>query len=214
MAAPISGFKDPLLASTQDTTIWNGNFGTLSWTGGGLIISQGANYTSYGGMTSVSSYDLTGGSVSAQMTSAGNQALASIETIPIQVNNIAGTNKLFFLITANTFSAYKTIANVQTFIAGMGYVPSIHKWFRIREYLGNIYFEYGTDGKTWLFLASLANPFAITNVGVSPSMGTYANESTGTSATWVNFNIVPNRMFGTTNTTLSTVGLSSGIASN
>jgi hypothetical protein len=196
--ASFSTFNDPMTASTQNTTLWGGNFGTLSWAGGGMTVTNPASYTAYGGDTTTLTYDLTAANCYCSMASVGNQALASLEVIPVQLNNVGNTNKLFFYINTNTLGAYKTIASVQTLITSVAYSGTTHKWFRIAEGAGRpggtsgtSYFDTSSDGITWTSFTSLANPFVVTALVVQPSMGTFAAETTSTTAKWNSFSTPP-----------------------
>lgn len=198
--ASFSTFSDPLLISTQDTSLWAGNFGTLSWSPSGFTITNPINYTGYGGDTSAFAYDLTGAACYCFVANVGNQSLASCESIPMQLNNLASTNKLFWYVSGGTVAAYKVVSSTQTQITSTTYNASTMKWFSIAEgagrksgtgVSGTTYFEYSADGVTWTLFTSLANPFAVTALGVSPSLGTYANEASATTMKINSFNTPP-----------------------
>lgn len=186
--ASISTFSDPLSASTQNTALWSGNFGTLSWSPSGWTVTNPVSYTGYGGQLSTLGYDLTGAAAYCHMSYAGDQSIASLETIPIQLSNVAQTNQLFWYINVGTLAVFKKVAGVQTQIASTTYNANVHNWFQIRELSGTTFFDYSTDGVNWTNFTSLANPFAVTSLGVQPSLGTYALETKATTATWISFN--------------------------
>lgn len=187
--AGFATFTDPLTATTQNTGLWGGNFGTLSWAAQGFTITNPSAYTGYGGQSSISSYDLTGASCWVNIANLGSQVLASCESVPIDLNFSSSTNRLFFYANAGTLTAYKTIASTQTSVASATYSATTHKWLAISEGLGRksgtgvagtIYFEYSADGITWSLFTSLANPFAVTALFVDTSLGTYASEASST----------------------------------
>lgn len=196
--ASFSTFSDPLLISTQNTTLWGNNFGTLSWTGGGFTITNPINYTGYGGQLTNSSYDLTGASCFCLMANVGSQSLASCETNPILVRDAGGTNKLFWYVNGGTLAAYKVVAGVQVQLASTTYDSATHKWFRIREASGTTFWDYSTDGISWTSFTSVLNVFAVTALFLEPSLGTYNNEASSTTAKWSSFNTPPATVSGST----------------
>lgn len=99
---------------------------------------------SYGGLESVDYYDLTESAVFAQLVSAGDQT-TSIDVYPIFMSdanlNVMGwecTTGLLYMM----FPGRSSIP--------MPYDPAIHKWLRVRETGGYLYFDYSIDGTTWV----------------------------------------------------------------
>jgi hypothetical protein len=188
--ATFAAFSDPMLTSVQDTTLWGGNFGTLSWTGGGFTITNPIAYTGYGGQDSLTTYDLTSSECYCLLANAGNQALTSCETVPIKLLKDTN-NTVFWYINTGNLLAIKKIAGVQTTVATTVYSSAVHVWFRIRESAGTIFWDYSTNGYAWTTLTSLANPFAVTAMTVEPSMGTFNPEVSATTAKWTSFDVPP-----------------------
>lgn len=190
--AGFATFSDPLTASTQNTGLWGGNFGTLAWTGGGFLITNPINYTGYGGQSSNSAYDLTGASVFVNIANVGSQVLVSCESVPLEVNFSSSANRLFFYVNGGNISCFKTIAGAQTQVGSSAtYNSTTHKWLRIRESGGTIFFDRSTDGKTWTNMTSVANPFAVTALFVATSLGTYANEASSTTMKITSYSTAP-----------------------
>lgn len=190
--ASFSTFTDPLVSSTQNTGLWGGNFGTLSWTGGGFTITNPASYTGYGGQSSVSSYDLTGASVFVNIANVGSQSLVSCESVPLEVNFSASANRLFFYVNGGNISCYKTVASTQTQVGtSVAYSATTHKWLRIRESGGTVFFDRSADGITWTNMTSLANPFAVTALFVDTSLGTYNAEASSTTMKITSYSTAP-----------------------
>lgn len=192
-----STFADPLSASTQNTTLWGGNFGTESWTGGGWTITNPINYTGYGGSQTNSFYDLTGTSVYCSVANLGSTTLASAESIPLGLVDSGGTNKLFWYMNLGTIAAWKDVAGTSASIASATYSATTMKWFSIAEGVGRksgtgvtgtTYFEYSADGITWTQLTSATNPIAVTTLAVNPSLGTFSNEASSTTMKINSFN--------------------------
>lgn len=190
--ASFSTFSDPLTISTQNTGLWGGNFGTLSWTGGGFLITNPAAYTGYGGQASISAYDLTGASCFVNIANVGSQVLVSAESVPLDLNFSASANRLFFYVNGGNIICYKTVASVQTQVGSSAtYSAVTHKWLRIRESAGTTFFDRSADGITWTNMTSLANPFAVTALFVASSLGTYNSEASSTTMKITSYSTAP-----------------------
>ncbi len=177
--------------NSTDTSLWTA-FGPASETNRRLELSSTSGSTAYSGYNSViTTFDLTGSFAFSQLLDAGNQALASFQAIPIDVVKDAN-NSLIWYIGANTLFAQKQVANVFSNVrADVAYDANLHKFFRIREAAGTIFWDYSRDGASWTNYTSLANPFGITSVQLRVSAGTFSNEGTATTAYFANFNIPP-----------------------
>lgn len=214
-----STFTDPMTGNIQNTSIWGGNFGTLSWSPSGFTITNPIAYTGYGGQDTLLGYDLTGQACWCDMPIAGNQLLTSCETVPFKlVSTFLATNALFFYINGGTLTAFKNVAgggNVS--VASATYNPLTHVWFNIAEGTakkssgagssGTIYFETSADGSTWTLFASLTTPFNITSLKVEPSLGTFSSELLATSASWVSFNTTAGTVITKTQTATSRIAI-------
>lgn len=187
-ADPISGFSDTMSGSTQNTTLWGGNFGTLSWSPSGFTITNPISYTGYGGETSKLYYDLTGSSFTANMPTGGNQSLTSCETVPFALQMNA-TNYVEFYINAGFLFAQKNVNGSSSGVgSSIAYNPTTMSWFKLSESGGTLTWAYGNDGVTWTTLASAANPIPITAVQIQPTLGTFSAEASSTTAVWNSFN--------------------------
>jgi Concanavalin A-like lectin/glucanases superfamily len=173
---------------TIDPTVWyDFTSGLASATTNQLVISYPANTTSYPGVQTLSSYNLTGKRFFVRLVDAGNQALTSYS--PIFYTTITNTqnNKLFVSVDANVLYAIKIINGTQTTIASTAYSATTHKWLAISENSGTISFETSPDGISFTAFATLANPFQITNMQFACQVGSYNPEASGTSSTFGNF---------------------------
>ncbi len=186
--------SDDWSSGTINSSRWNNNWSS----GHASVINQQLNITSsttggyFGQDTRNVPYDLTGSSAFTQLVDAGNQSLTSWEVYPVYIfKNNDPSNQLQWRIAGNTIYAEKRVAWAATAIASAAYNPSVHKWFKIREANGTIYWDYSTDGLTWTNFTSTASPFAVTAMNLGQSVGTWQSEATATSATFDNFNVSP-----------------------
>lgn len=182
--------KDDFNAGSIDPFRWN-SFGTTTTIteADGMIEMVTSTTNGYAGLDSARFYDLTGSFVSMQLVNAGNQALVSLEVIPIKVFDVSGNNTLFWYVNQNTLAVYKKVAGVQTQITNTPYNSGLHKYFRIRESGGTTFFDYSGDGENWTNFTSLANPINVTALTLEPSVGTFNNELSSTTVLMDNFNV-------------------------
>lgn len=167
---------------------WNSNGAKALVAGSQLSLTSTAGATNYAVITSNSTYNLTGSYVTALLTSAGNQALTTWQAIVI-VLTLDANNGLSWIVNNGLIHAQKQVANSYSDVLGnLAYNASLHKYFRIRESGGTIYWDY-SDGTTWTNYTSLANPFAVTALYIGIQGGTYASEASATTALVDNINI-------------------------
>ncbi len=196
----VNGSGTPLTSSLFDT--WSS--GTINstkwniWGGGQVTVSSNQlamTSTTGGGYYGVDSdvngklYDLTSSSIVNEVVNAGNQSIGSWEVYPIYAY-IDGdsSNQFFFFIGEGKLRAYKKVNGASNWLAQDDYNPAVHKWFRIRESGGTTYFDTSANGTTWTNFASVANPFAVTEMVIGSEVGTWSSEGSTTSATFDNFN--------------------------
>ncbi len=178
-----------------DSRYWN-NWGTPQTS----VVSSQLRITStlasgYYGLDSSSfgnPVDLTGSSVVNQVISAGNQSLTSWEAFPVVVYKDSDTSyALYFFISGNNIIARYSTPGGTTTVATTAYNSTDHKYFRVRENKGTIYWDTSANGISWNNFTSVANPFDITSVRVGMLAGTWNSEGSTTYATFDNFNILP-----------------------
>jgi hypothetical protein len=156
-----------------------------------LVISTTLN-TNYHGLVSNGGYDLTSSYAQIEVIGVGNQQLASFESFPLNIYlSSDNTTGVFWYIHSGIIKAYKKISGTSTILQSATYDASVHRWLRIRENNGTTYFETSPDGVTWTTFTSLANPITMTSLTLEISAGTYSTESTITSITLDNLNVLP-----------------------
>lgn len=136
---------------------------------GGMLAYQLAPTTnqSWSGLYSVNTYDLTGSYAFVEFPSAtsGNSwfdLTLSQEVIPIVDNFVSfGIN-----VGTQNVEAVKEVAGVDTVLFSTAYIPATHRWGRIREVSGTLYWDYSSNGYTWINMYSTTSPIAVTDVYV------------------------------------------------
>lgn len=184
-----SGVLDPNKWWFDDHT--DGYGGTVAIVNGQVNISTDLT-ASYPDLESMGGYDLTESSVMLQLVSAGNQALVSLQIWIIDSG--AG-----WFLQNNTLTIYLgNVTNVGNPPYGprttIPYNPAVHKWFRVRETGGTLYWDYSPDGLAWTNAWSQATPpptsLDMTQVYPSMLVNTGAEAST-TTVIWDNYNVSP-----------------------
>src|SRR5258708_6887555 len=84
------------------------------------------------------------------------------------------TNKIYFTMNTSHLEARKIIAGTNTTVSGQVlYDTVMHRWLRIRESGGTIFWETSPDSINWFLFKSLANPFYIISLQPVLSGGDY-----------------------------------------
>lgn len=184
--------------ATIDTAKWN-NWGGAQET----IVSGELNLAStlaanYYGMFSQVDYDLTGSAASIKVTNQGNQAITSWEAYPLHLYR-DNTNDVKWFIAGGTLQAVKTINSVATNQgAGLTFSLVTHKYLRIRESAGTVYWDYSADGVSWTNQTSIAvsSLFPVTAIAAEIIVGTWQAEASTTSMKVDDFNITVTTITG------------------
>lgn len=138
-----------------NTTLWSGNFGTVSEAGGRARISAIAGITS--GFLSSRKWRLQGSSTTVRLAT-----VPSGGTNPrtgFMVNSVTAGTRIGFQYSAPGFLACRSDVGFSDGAAvTLTYSPIDHLWLRIREASGTVYWETSPDGYTWTVRRSLATP--------------------------------------------------------
>ena len=202
-SATFDNFNRPLTSSlTEDWS--SGSINTSKWDNWGtpqtsvasqqlqIVSTLGGGYYGVSSDANGATYSLTGSYLLSQLINAGNQSLTSWGAYPVTLIKSGDNNyQLYWAVEVNKIRAYKRVAGTATNLAEATYNSAVHKWFRIQEFGGTVYWDYSTDGKSWTNFTSTADPFDISNVAVGTNVGTWQTEASTTSALFKNFNITP-----------------------
>ncbi|HEX7241029.1 MAG TPA: vanadium-dependent haloperoxidase [Longimicrobiaceae bacterium] len=143
--------------------------------------------SSYGGLTSVSRYDLTDSRVSVELVRALRTANDSEAYLNLE--NAAGDRLTFKVGEGLFYGTYRSAgAPASTHTPELPYDPAAHRWLRIREQFGTVSYEYSADGCDWTVLASIAAPFDVTTMKVEVAAGVYSSTPAPGTAVFDNLN--------------------------
>lgn len=197
----IATVSDNFDDNSLNTSIWS------EWTAGDLSeTSQTLRMTSttsasYKGGDVLGAYDLSGSSVHVEVVNALSSSLTDAGTY-LQIV-LDGSNYLTMYKFGNNLIANKDVAGTITSVATTTYNSSTHRWWRIRESSGTIYYDYSSDGSSWSNLGTTTVSWTYTG-GVYPSLFIGTDSANGSTETAIfdNFNVTPS---GTTVSTSDSI---------
>ena len=155
-------------------------YGSVNILAGSLVCFYTAGPSAYSG-ADTARYDLTDSYLVSEVTTMGNQALVSWEAYPMQLS-FDTDNNISFVVTNGSVLCYKKIATVGSVVASFTYVALEHRYFRIRESEGTIYWDTSPDGIAWTNRATelVSALFDVTSLEANFVAGCYAAELTDT----------------------------------
>lgn len=186
----IETLQDDFNDNIEDTGKWGGSYdssATRAETGGELVITLASHINSnYSAYYSSNPYDLTDSYAFVQVNtmcdvSTNAQAFLSLQTT-------GNHNNVRFIQENGTLYAQHIIADVTTTVGSASYNSTTHKWWRIRESGGTVYWEYSSDGVSWSELISETTPIAIYALYAQIGGGTYQLEVNPGTVHFDNFN--------------------------
>jgi hypothetical protein len=182
----IIGLTDNFDGAVIDTAKWNvtADAGTSAYQQDGRLKLKGpaASATGYVTLESVSTYDLTGKSAFVALRQIASRALfeSVVETAPLSVT-LDASNLLVWYISNGSLKARKRVSASNTDVYSVTYNTTTHRWFRIREAGGSIYFDTAPSTASnppietdWVNRHTESNPFALTAIKVSVSTGAWS----------------------------------------
>jgi hypothetical protein len=193
-----------------NATLFPTVFGSVNILSGFLVQFYTAGPTAYNGVYTGPN-DLTGSYIVVEINSAGNQALVSWETFPLEIN-LDNDNIIYFVIAGNTVLCRKKVATVITTLTTFAYVAATHKFLRLREENGVVYWDTSPDGIAWTNHTSelTANLFDLTAVSLGIGCGCYDTEASDTDMSINSINgtkkVVDRRFFKPTRPAIFTPG--------
>jgi hypothetical protein len=142
---------------------------------------------SYGGIGTATAYDLRDSQVSVELVRPLRNT-AGAETYVVVL--AASGDRVTFKVQQGLLYCSRQAAGAPsaTRLAQVAYDPAAHRWMRIREQLGVMYFEHSGDGCAWTVLASLPTPFNVSAVEVEVAAGTFQAVPAPGVAIFDNFN--------------------------
>lgn len=164
-AIPVENLVDDFNDNIIDTALWPNSFGTISETGGRARVQVDTGYNAY---SSAKAYQLADSFLRMQIfaptlpevgvTEAWAQALVK--------SNVDGTDLGFQIdYPTNSLYAFNRVGYYEAEPAAYTYSPTNHRWLRISESAGTVYFDASADGHAWTNLRSISTPSWVTTDG-------------------------------------------------
>ncbi len=143
---------------------------------------------SYAGYYSPVLYDLRSSSASIevqQLLPAAGDPYTYLDLKHHWQNN----DKVFLSAGSGTLYVGQVVGGAQTILATVPYDAWQHRWWRIREHGGNLFFETSPDGCGWSTLVSTPNPIPVHQVAVGFGAGTDQAQDDPGPAVFDNYNV-------------------------
>lgn len=181
-------FDDNSLAGGWYT--YSGGSATVNETNQRIQFAMPSSSTSstYAGIASNSTYDLTGSYAFLETVTLPSSSTNAGAILTLKVN---GSNELRWIKEASTLYAQRTVGGTRTTVTSFAFNSSTHKWWRIRESGGTIYWDTSTNGGSWTNRGSWTNTLTITSIEVNVHVACYQNETNPGNFYADNFNIIP-----------------------
>jgi hypothetical protein len=161
----VENLTDNFNDNSINATLWNDD--NTSETGGQMVVTATTGQGTYNGIASDELWDLTESSAFIELVNAGDTSL-SFTTYILELYN--DTVDLYWGIeygATDEIVAYKSPdQSTYTEIYRATYDSSVHKWFRIREASGTVYWDTSADGANWTNRASDATGYDLTALNV------------------------------------------------
>ncbi|MEU0659606.1 hypothetical protein [Streptomyces lavendulocolor] len=162
LATLVDDFTD----GTLDTASrWSGSYGDLTETGGRAQIPCG---TGYAGLKSASAYTLAGSAVHLQIFPADPTGAASAAASVLVLSATGGTDAGFIVDPAqNAVGCYLRSGYADGGAVFLTYSPADHRWLRLREAAGTLYWETSSNGVFWATRRTAASPAWVSETGLA-----------------------------------------------
>jgi membrane-associated phospholipid phosphatase len=179
--------------NATDSAKWSpfGNPGPLSErvreVNGRVEIRPRSNHTGMqSGYLSLSCYDLTDSHVHVELVQPLRPATGAETTFSAEVDE---HNAISFSIEAGALRCYQVTSGTSSLLKHVRYDPVKHRWLRLREESGKIYWEVSPDGTTWGVLAGQPDPGDLKTVTIKLQGGLSASVSSPGIAVFDNLNV-------------------------
>ena len=191
-AAKMATLTDAFPGSAVDTTKWTAfpsAGGSVSVSGNVLSLTDTASTAAFSVLQSNASYDLTGSYLLASLASAGTQATNTLALMKVQAD---ASNSVQILVQNGTLAAQHQVAgSFSALLGSVTYSATAHKWLRIREAGGTLFYEFSADGINWSTLYSEANPITLTALTASLQEGSTGTTDPAATSQWASVNLPP-----------------------
>jgi hypothetical protein len=169
-ALPATGSWCPIATLSDDfndgvqAPVWANSYTTgclIAEMGGTLQMTPPANQSWICDYGSGPSYDLTGGAALIEVLAVTAPSVETWFQVQLDHDDTLGIYEL-----GSVLYAAQTVGGVHTNLRSVPYDPNAHRWWRVREAAGTIYWETSSDSGTWAEITHQTAPFSVTAVAV------------------------------------------------
>jgi hypothetical protein len=182
---PVENFSDNFNNNSVDTSKWS------VWTAGDVVETNqtatilSTTASSYKGMQSVSYWSLTGSHVHVEVPHVLTGLTSASTYLQLAMDS---QHTISFYSTGTTLGAEYQVNGTYTTITTTPYNATTHRWWRLREASGILYYEYSADAAAWTAFASAAIPFSVDSLQVLLFIGTDVTNASTDTAIFDNLN--------------------------
>lgn len=180
--------------ASYNSTKWAYQLGNATVTGGQLqvVLPTTATYDNFLSTGDVTFYDLTSSSVMVELVQAPNASAPSAQVyfmVTDQPYLTAATNYEAFQVGDGGNVTFKELVAGVADSTNIAYSSTNHRWLRLRESGGTIFWDTSPDGVTWTNRRSKTAKLTLTNICIGFMGGCYASEATPGTAILDNVNL-------------------------
>jgi hypothetical protein len=199
MASKLDTLNDNFNDNSLSSAKWfsyTGGTSTLNETNSRLecALPASAGSTDVAGIENQTPKDFTSSYALVQIVQAVSSGTNANQTLAVY-DDAGGTgdsitNSVMWFIEAGTLYARKYVGGVATNIGTLSFVLATHKWWRLRESGGTVYWDTSTDGMTWTNRFSNAPGITMTSTNIDLECKCYKAETNPGTGIYDNFNLV------------------------
>lgn len=172
---PAHRVADDFADNAVDAALWSTfTFGSVtgSETGGTYQFAVTTAGTGVAQLFTQSTYDLVGDYFAAELVDAGVQE-AGLQAYAAMVQQDA-SNQVYITVANGFIGAIENVGGSVTGLAFVAYDAALHRWFRIREFDGDTFWEVSANGVFWTTIHTTTNPIPLDNVTLMIATDTFA----------------------------------------
>jgi hypothetical protein len=187
MSSLTDDFEDGIRARIWDSS-WEPIPGMMVETGGDLVFTLPPNATPYANYGSAVRFDLTGSSIVIEVPQLADSASKAQTYVDLDA---AGDNGFGMLVEGTTLYFDYWVAGTTQGVGSLLYSPVQHKWWRMREAGGTVYWETAPDGKAWTIREQFVPSFPVDALEVSLNCGIWQASANPGASHFDNLNLPP-----------------------